>query len=232
MKVLHGGIRYLQHLDIARLKESCAERAAFLEIAPHLTRPLPFALPTYGSGLRGKLPLRAAFTLLNILTAGRNRHIRARSQHIPSPFLLTRAEFLGKFPALEAPSLTGAGVFYDGQISNPPRVVYSIVRAAHALGAATTNYCAAESLLSRDGRVEGVVARDMVTGESFDIRARLVANMSGPFAPAIHERYSQGARLDVPVSRDMAFVINRRLLPGMALGLQTRYRDPDAWLSH
>jgi len=56
LRVLHGGIRYLQHLDIARLRESCAERGAFLRIAPHLTRPMPFALPTYGMGLRGKLP--------------------------------------------------------------------------------------------------------------------------------------------------------------------------------
>src|SRR5580658_32563 len=51
LKVLHGGIRYLQHLDISRLRESCRERAAFLRIAPHLTRPLPFVLPTYGLGL-------------------------------------------------------------------------------------------------------------------------------------------------------------------------------------
>src|ERR1019366_6350457 len=72
LKVLHGGIRYLQHFDIPRLRESCAERAAFLRIAPHLTRPLPFALPTFGHGLRGKLPLRAAFQLLNVFTRGRN----------------------------------------------------------------------------------------------------------------------------------------------------------------
>jgi hypothetical protein len=50
LKVLRGGIGYLQHLDIPRLRESCAERTAFMRIAPHLTRPLPFALPTFGHG--------------------------------------------------------------------------------------------------------------------------------------------------------------------------------------
>ena len=231
LKVLHGGIRYLQHLDIARLNESCRERAAFLRIAPHLTRPMPFALPTYGQGLRGKLPLRAAFTLLNVLTANRNSHTPMRSQQIPNPFLLSRGEFIKRFPAFETANLTGAGVFYDGQICNPARVIYSIVRAAQDRGISAANYCAAERLLVRDGRVEGVTARDAVSGDSFDIRAKVVANLAGPFAPTIHGRYAQGGSLNVPLSRDMAFVINRKLLDDMALGVQTRYRDPDAWLS-
>lgn len=231
LRVLHGGIRYLQHLDIARLRESCAERGAFLRIAPHLTRPMPFALPTYGMGLRGKLPLRAAFAMLNVLTAGRNRGTALRSQHIPSPFCLSRQEFLEKFPAFEHPDLTGAGVFYDGQICNPPRVVYSIVRAAQERGALTANYCSAERLLVRDGKTQGVVAQDRIGGASFEIRARVVVNLTGPFAPTVNASAFGGQKLNVPLSRDMAFVINRKLLPDMALGIQTRYRDPDAWLS-
>ena len=103
LKVLHGGIRYLQHLDIPRLRESCAERSAFLRIAPHLTRPLPFALPTFGYGLRGKFPLRAAFQLLNVFTGGRNDGIEDRAQHIPAPFVMSRQEFVRRFPAFDEP---------------------------------------------------------------------------------------------------------------------------------
>jgi glycerol-3-phosphate dehydrogenase len=231
LKVLHGGIRYLQHLDISRLRESCGERAAFLRIAPHLTRPLPFALPTYGWGMRGKLPLRAAFQLLNIFTADRNAGIRDRNQHIPAPFILSRREFVEKFPAFDAPGLTGAGVFYDGQMLNPARIVYSAVRSAQAASAVAANYCAAERLLVRDGRTEGVVARDTLTGEEFEIQARIVANMCGPYAPALNARVAPASVLNVPLSRDMAIVVNRNLLPGMGVGIQTRYKDPDAWLS-
>jgi glycerol-3-phosphate dehydrogenase len=231
LKVLHGGIRYLQHLDISRLRESCAERGAFLRIAPHLTRPIPFALPTYGLGMRSKLPLRAAFQLLNIFTAGRNAGIRDRHQHIPSPFIMSRHEFLEKFPAFDAPGLTGAGVFYDGQLLNPARIVYSAVRSAQSASATAVNYCAAEKILVRDGRTEGVVARDTITGETFEIHATIVANMSGPYAPAFNNRAAAGAPLNVPLSRDMAIVVNRKLLPGMGVGIQTKYKDPDAWLS-
>ncbi|MDP9084458.1 MAG: glycerol-3-phosphate dehydrogenase/oxidase [Pseudomonadota bacterium] len=231
LKVLHGGIRYLQHLDIARLRESCAERGAFLRIAPHLTRPIPFALPTYGWGMRGKTPLRAAFALLNMFTAGRNRGVENRGQHIPLPFILSKGEFLAKFPAFNAPGLSGAGVFFDGQMLNPPRIVFCIVRSAQAASAVALNYCAAQGLLVRDGRIEGVTARDQCTGEVFDIRAKLVANMTGPYAPAFLRGAQAQVRLEVPLSRDMAIVINRKLLPDMGIGIQTRYKDPDAWLS-
>jgi len=231
LKVLHGGIRYLQHLDIPRLRESCAERSAFLRIAPHLTRPLPFALPTFGHGLRGKFPLRAAFQLLKAFTSGRNDGIDNRAQHIPAPYVMSRREFVRRFPAFEEAGLTGAGVFYDGQMLNPARIVYSIIRSAQDAGAVVLNYCAVERLLIRDQRVEGVTARDELSGATLDIHAKMVLNLTGPFAPTLHERAQGGRPINVPLSRDMAVVINRKLLPDMGLGIQTRYKDPDAWLS-
>ncbi len=231
LKVLHGGIRYLQHLDIPRLRESCAERTAFLRIAPHLTRPMPFALPTFGHGMRGKFPLLAAFQLLKVFTSGRNDGIENRAQHIPAPFIMSRQEFVQRFPAFDEAGLTGAGVFYDGQMLNPARIVYSIVRSAQEAGATVLNYCAAERLLVRDERVEGVAARDELSGAPFDIRAKMVLNLTGPFAPTLHQRAQGGKPINVPLSRDMAVVIKRRLLSEMGLGIQTRYKDPDAWLS-
>src|ERR1700683_2356022 len=53
-KMVHGGIRYLQHADIRRLRFSCAQRSALLKIAPHLVNPLPIVIPTYGYGRQGK----------------------------------------------------------------------------------------------------------------------------------------------------------------------------------
>jgi glycerol-3-phosphate dehydrogenase len=192
---------------------------------------MPFALPTYGLGLRGKLPLHAAFQLLNIFTAGRNRGTANRNQHIPAPYIMSRREFVRRFPAFDGPGLTGAGVFFDGQILNPPRLVYSIVRAAVDNGAVAINYCAAERLLVRNGRAVGVTVCDADKGQSFDLRATVVANLTGPFAPALHASALGGRPIDVPLSRDMALVVNRKILPGMGVGIQTRYRDPDAWLS-
>jgi glycerol-3-phosphate dehydrogenase len=63
-KMVHGGIRYMQHLDLPRVRGSCRERSALLRIAPHLVQPLPTVIPTFGHAREGKLVLgtrRAVF---------------------------------------------------------------------------------------------------------------------------------------------------------------------------
>ena len=134
LKILHGGIRYLQHLDFRRLRESCRERSAFLRMAPHLTSPKPFVVPTYGQGLQGKNVFRAAFALLRFLTADRNRNISDESQKIPNGSTISRDEVLRRFPGVNANGLTGAAVFHDGMLLNPPRLIFEIVQTAKDAG--------------------------------------------------------------------------------------------------
>jgi glycerol-3-phosphate dehydrogenase len=230
-KVLHGGIRYLQHLDLVRLRESCRERGAFLRIAPHLTRPLPIAVPTYGHGIQSRWLFGAALAALELLTFDRNRATRDAERRVPRSYLLNRADLLRHFAALERAELTGAGVFFDGQIINPPRAVLATIRAAAHAGAVVSNYCEAQELIVRDGRVVAVRVRDLLRGEEFEVRAQVTVNATGPFAPSLAKRFGGSVRLDVPLSRDMAVVVRRVLDPDMAVAVQTRYRDPDAVLS-
>ena len=72
-KVVHGGIRYVQHGDVRRMRASCRERAVLLRIAPHLVSPLPFVIPTYGQGKSAKWFLGAGMLLYDTLTADLNR---------------------------------------------------------------------------------------------------------------------------------------------------------------
>ena len=67
-KMVHGGIRYLQHGDLYRLRESSHERSALLRVAPHLVQPLPIVMPTYGHGLKGKELLGVGILVYDILT--------------------------------------------------------------------------------------------------------------------------------------------------------------------
>jgi glycerol-3-phosphate dehydrogenase len=83
-KMVHGGIRYLQHLDINRIRESSRERAAFLRTSPHLVQPLPIVIPTYGHGMKGKEVLGAGMFLYDVLTADRNRGIPDPLRRIPN----------------------------------------------------------------------------------------------------------------------------------------------------
>src|SRR5438445_2340988 len=75
LRTIHGGLRYLQTLNIARARESVRERRTLARIAPHTLRPLPFAVPIYHSLTRGKIAMRAGFLLDRIVASGRNRGV-------------------------------------------------------------------------------------------------------------------------------------------------------------
>src|SRR3954463_7649837 len=129
-KVVHGGIRYVQHADVRRLRASCFERAVFLRIAPHLVAPLPFVIPTYGRGKSSRWFLGTGLLLYDALSADLNRHVVDPARRVKSTRFLRRAETLELFPDIAGDSLTGAAVFEDGQMYNPPRLVLAFVGAA------------------------------------------------------------------------------------------------------
>jgi len=231
-KVVHGGIRYIQHADVKRLRASCHERSVFLRLAPHLVRPMPFVIPTYGLGRNSRWFLGTGMLLYDALSADRNLGVRDRSRRIRRTRFFSRAETLSLFPGIPQMGLTGAAAFEDGQMHNPPRLVLAFAMAAHELGANTANYVEAERLLLKDKRVNGVTARDVLTGERFDIRARVVLNAAGPWAEGLLDGVSPCV-LSTPgtYSRDACFLINRKPSAPCALALQGATRDADAVLA-
>src|SRR5450631_3457302 len=155
-KMVHGGIRYLQHADIPRLRASCAERTALLRIAPHLVNPLPIVIPTYGHGRQGKAFLAAGMLVYDLLTIGRNFGLSDPTRRIAGTQLLSRNETLALFPEIEERSLTGAAVFEDGQMYNTARLVLAFVKSAANRGAIAANYTEALRFLWDGKRVCGV----------------------------------------------------------------------------
>lgn len=230
-KVVHGGIRYVQHGDIGRMRSSCRERAAFLRIAPHLVAPLPFVIPTYGRGKSSKWFLGAGMLLYDALTADMNRHVSDPERRIRRSRFLGRSEALALFPSIEQQGLSGAAVFEDGQMYNPPRLVLGFVTAAAELGACIANYVEAESFVYDGARVAGVSALDRLDGERFEIRARMVINAAGPWVEGLLQRSAQLCGAPGSYSRDACFTIERKYSTPMALAVQGRVRDSDALIA-
>lgn len=232
LKMIHGGIRYMQHLDIPRVWESVRDRSALLRIAPHLSYPVPIAIPTYGHGIRGKEFLGAGFLLYDLLTCDRNRGIGDPDRRIPAARFHTRQEILDHFPGLNPIGLTGAAVFYDGQMYNPPRLALSFLKSAVDRGASVQNYVEVTRFLKSGNRVIGVEAVDSLTGETIQVRGTITLNTAGPWA---HRLLHSGLGLHLepkPVfSRDLGFVIRRPLTGSLGLACQMRNRDEDAILS-
>ncbi len=228
-KMVHGGIRYLQHADIPRLRSSCHERSAMLRIAPHLVAPLPIVIPTYGHGRKGKLFLGTGMRLYDFLTLDRNAGIADRTRHIPGTRFLSRSEVLALFPDIDDPELTGGAVFDDGQMYSPPRLVLAFVKSAVGKGAVACNYVEALDFLWEGDRVRGVRARDRLDGSEIEIRAKLVLNAAGPGAEYLLERnprfgqWQRGA-----FSRDACFIVRRKPRSKYALAIQGRSRDRDS----
>lgn len=231
-KMVHGGMRYLQHADLRRVRQSSADRHTLLRDAPHLVRPLPVVVPTYGHGIRGKAALRAAMATYDALTFDRNRGIPDPRRRIPRGRCLSRAEVLDRYPGLPEDGLTGAGVFSDGQMINPPRLVLAFVRSAADAGAVVANYVEVADLVVRNGRIMGVTARDLLGGGEISVRGRVTLNAAGPYAEGLLSAAGLPLADRTPWSRDAYFVVDRPLVPGpAALALPARTSDPDALLS-
>jgi glycerol-3-phosphate dehydrogenase len=184
-KMVHGGIRYIQHGDLIRLRESSVERSAFLRIAPHLVTPLPILIPTFGHGMKGKEILRTGMFLYDLITADRNYKITDHDRHIPPCYTMSKEEVLNLYPGVKQDKLTGAAVFNDAQMYNPARLVLSFIKSAFELGADAANYIEAEKILIKNNKCFGVRAKDNLTSNVFDVKGKCVLNTAGPWAAGL-----------------------------------------------
>lgn len=231
-KIIHGGIRYMQHLDIPRVLSSARERSAFIRMAPHLCKPLPIMIPTYGWGKLGMPFLGAGCLAFDCVTALRNQGITDKDRRIPGTQFLSREAVMAEFPHVDTEGLTGACVFNDGRFYNPTRLVWAFTESAMRDGAVAANYLSAESLLLDGKRVTGITAHDRINDTSFDIHAKCVLNTAGPWAEQWLNRVTDGAYKPEGVySRDACFVIKRRFSSESALAVQGESADPDALLA-
>ena len=178
LRTIHGGLRYLQSLDLGRARESVYERRATARIAPQAVRPMAFAVPLYRSLMRGKMAMRAGFALDRLVAAGRNRGLPP-SHRLPGGRVVSRSHAAQTFPGLRRQGLTGAAVFYDYVTTEPDRFVFSFAVAAAEHGAVLANHVEAIAPLVDGKRIVGVSARDALGKRALDISARVTVNATG-----------------------------------------------------
>lgn len=180
LKIAHGGLRYLQSLDFARMRESTRERTALLRMAPHLLEPLPCVMPTSGLGTRSSPALGAALLVNAAVAWDRNRDVD-EALRLPAGALIppSRLHELGD-PVQSRREGAGA-LWYDALMRSPERLVVGIVRAAIDAGATCVNHARVTALLREDRTVTGALVETQA-GERVEVRARLVLNAAGPWA--------------------------------------------------
>jgi len=209
-KTVHGGVRALQSGNIAELRQFVRERRVLSLILPHLVHPLPFVIPTYQGLSRHRWLMRLYFAFNDVLAHDRNQ-IPDPAKHLPSSRLLSRGECLALNPLIDPTGVTGGIEWFDCQMYNSDRVNLSFLLSAVDRGAVAANYVEGVRLARRRGRVEGVVAHDRIGDEQFDIRARVVLNSAGPWAPSLLRALAPELGISLPtvLSKAMNVILTK-----------------------
>jgi len=217
LKIIHGGLRYLQQLDIKRVRESVRERRVMLTIAPHIVRPLSCVMPTYGHFMKGPEAMFCGTLLNDILSFDRNMGVDPMRK-IPNCRVLSKQACLDMLPGIDSTSVNGGVFWTDAQMYSSERLLLAFVLSAHVKGAAVANYVEAEHMLMSGSSVTGIRARDRMTGDTMDIQAKVVVNAGGAWAPQVLPVRADSSHV-FRLSTAMNLVVDRQLFPDVAGGV-------------
>ncbi|MFI0940451.1 glycerol-3-phosphate dehydrogenase/oxidase [Streptomyces sp. NPDC021020] len=204
-KLIHGGLRYLEMLDFALVREALKERGLLLErLAPHLVRPVPFLYPLQHKGWE-RLYAGTGVALYDTMSVS-----SGHGRGLPVHRHLTRRHALRVAPALRKDALVGALQYYDAQVDDA-RFVATLARTAASYGAHVANGVRVTGFLREGERVVGARVHDGEAGGEYEIRARQVVNATGVWTDdtqaligergQFHVRASKGIHLVVPKDR-------------------------------
>jgi glycerol-3-phosphate dehydrogenase len=170
-RIIHGGLRYLEHGDIRQVRESLDERKRLLCEYPHLVRPLEFVLALDGESRRSALAVRAGLWLYRRLAG--SRIDRAQDESYDLERLLDQGRRFSLFR------------FEDAQCEFPERLVAMWLLEAMAAGCLARNYTRLLAVTTWHGRATGALLRDETSGREERVEAPWIINATGPWADAI-----------------------------------------------
>jgi glycerol-3-phosphate dehydrogenase len=206
LKIIHGGLRYLQDGNLSRIRTMARERTTWMKIAPHLIHPLPCVIPTTQKMSRSRLVMSFALRANDILSFDRNQ-LADPQKDIPEGMIVSQRELSRILPGYDVSSFTGAAVWYDAQIYNSERLLLEFILSAVQAGAEVANYVEAINFLRHEDRIIGVQAKDLQTGQIFDIQSKLVINCAGAWTDcllekaALHSEYATSVAMNVIVDQ-------------------------------
>jgi glycerol-3-phosphate dehydrogenase len=216
-RIVHGGLRYLERLDLRLVRLDLRERETLLRIAPHLVQPLEFLIPFVAGAPVSRLKLRVGLALYDALSFDKT---------LPSHRILSSSEAVAADRALRAQDVRGAAAYYDARVDLPERLALENALDAEAHGATILNYCEVQPALIAQGAVQRVRVRDTLDGDETDVSARVVVNATGAWWEQVAAaqtgrrpgriRTTKGIHLVCPPLTDRALVlfsaVDRRLL--------------------
>ncbi len=215
-KLIHGGLRYLEQLNVGLVREALSERSILLQrLAPHLIHPVSFLFPFTHYGWE-RAYVGAGVSAYDMLGFS-----MGQSRGLPGHRQLTRKSALKLAPALKRSALTGALVYWDAQVDDA-RYVVTLLRTAASFGAHAASRTQVTGFLREGERVTGVRATDLETGTELEIRAQQVVNATGVWTDEIQEMVGGRGQINVRSSKGIHLVVPRdRIHSGTGIILRT-----------
>jgi glycerol-3-phosphate dehydrogenase len=174
-RLIHGGLRYLEHGEFGLVRESLRERQCLLNIAPHLVRSVPLLVPIYKRARRGLWTMRAGMFLYDLLSFDKT---------LPRHRMLSRASAVEQ-ASLEPEGLLGAAVYYDAQVEYAERLVVENALSAVEHGAEVITYARVDRFIVENDSVLGVEFTGELTKKRSEARGSIVINAAGPWVDQI-----------------------------------------------
>jgi glycerol-3-phosphate dehydrogenase len=231
LRILHGGLRYIQSLDLRRSRESIREQRWFLGKFPDLVRPLPCLLPLYKRGWRRPGFIRLAFSIDRLLSVNRNANLPVAQQLQPAQ-IISPAETVMHFPQVEKNGLAGGALWYDAAIPDTQRLIMETLNWARAQGGVAINYLEATDLLVEGAAIRGVKVCDRASGERLRIEANVVINASGPRCEDLATRFDDGYVRSAYPSVAWNILFDREALSEYSLGVAVQEPGSQVYFLH
>ena len=197
-RLIHGGLRYLEHGEVALVRESLRERERLFRLAPHLVKPVSLLMPFYKRNKRPSWLIRMGMIAYDVLSFDKKS---------PSHKILSTADVTARFSGMEKSGLGGSALFTDGQVEYAERLCVELAVAARADGALILTHSEVTELVIENGQATGVRYTDLITGEAATLQGRVVMNAAGPWvdwllgnpsdaslAPAAAKRHIGGSK--------------------------------------
>jgi glycerol-3-phosphate dehydrogenase len=221
LRTIHGGIRYLQSLDLPRFIESVGERKWFLKYFPQFVYVMPCLMPLYGKGLYRNSILKIGLLMNDMFSFNRNTSV-GKERHLPNGKMISPQQTKAIFPAVDSQGLKGSALWYDANIQEYQRLMMELLKVAVTSGATALNYVNVKGLLTlrEKDKVFGVQAKDEETGEAYEFKAPKVINAAGPWSREVAVQFD---RDHVPLFKKRLLLLNvlfdREALSGHSLAI-------------
>jgi glycerol-3-phosphate dehydrogenase len=200
-KLVHGGVRYMAQGDLLLVMEALHERGLMLKNAPHLTFNQEFVIPVY--------------TLWDVLmyTVGLKFYdLLAGRLSMGKSYFIGREKALSRLPLLKPKNLKGGVVYHDGQFDDS-RMAFALAESCAEKEGIVLNYFKVISLLKDErGKINGLMARDIDSGEEFNLKANLVVNATGIFADEVAKMDDPESKPTIRPSQGVHIVLDKSFL--------------------